>query len=204
MFTLAGAVLVYHLRSSYSFSIPQVLTIVGLLVVLVAPVAAHSLRPPPRLLTPGPRGLATPPDLELLAVAVILTLFIPLPLAAIVPWRWTWWSIGGVAVLSQQLGQRWYYALRWSGVRLEAGGVRCRQVRTVLLPWDSHPRLVVDGKAVLTLQPGDKRIKRTVDPAYLAAAIAEYAANPGRRAALGTTEEFTRLTAALAAPGTGQ
>ncbi|GIM89784.1 hypothetical protein [Paractinoplanes toevensis] len=112
-------------------------------------------------------------------------------------------SVAGAAVLFI-LGSPYRFT-----VRLEPGGVRYRQIRTHLTPWQAAPDLVSHrrgaGTATAVLQPGNRRIRLTTEPSYLAAAIREYVTHPENRTELGTASELDRLSALLssAVPAAG-
>jgi hypothetical protein len=129
------------------------------------------------------------------------TLLTGIVLSGIDRWTWHWWNIAGAAALFLIIAHRWLRALRWSGIRLEPDGVRYQQIRTRFIPWQAAPELVTPARnpdaATAVLQPGNRKIRPTLAPSYLAAAIREYVAHPEHRTTLDTTTELARITALL-------
>jgi hypothetical protein len=202
--TAAGAALLFALGSPYHFTIPQIAIAGALFVILALPLLVGSSWPRPTELIVASQGLATPLDLGFLANAVTSTLLTGIVLSGIDRWTWPWWNIAGAATLFLSIAHRWFRALRWSGIRLEPDGVRYQQIRARLIPWQDAPELVTPARnpdaATAVLHPGNRKIRPTLAPSYLAAAIREYVAHPEHRAALGTTTELARLTAQLSTP----
>lgn len=197
--SVAGAILLDSVGSPYRFTVAQSVVAVLLFAVLVLPLLIDSSRPRPALLITGPRGVATPHNLGHLAFAVTVTLLVGIDASTIIVWTWLGVNTASLSILALF----WFRALRWSGIRLEADGVRYRQIRTYFIPWQRAPELLTGGQipphrwATGRLHPGNRKIAPTTDPAYLAAAIHQYVTHPEHRAALGSATELTRLTALL-------
>jgi hypothetical protein len=198
--SVAGAALLFAFGSPYRFTHAQFVIAVALFLILVVPLLASSSRPRPALLLAAPQGLATPLDLGMLAYAVTCTLLVGISLSAVDRWTWPWWNVAGTVALLLAVSYLWLRALRWSGVRLDPDGIRYRRIRTRFVPWQAAPELVPlprSSPATAVLRPGNWKIRLTVDPSYLAAAIQEYVAHPEHRPDLGSTMELTRLSALL-------